>query len=317
MKKLLTLSLAICLVFTMTVAATAEVSQTQENAIFHVLSATKVQVATDDTNVTNVTVQLPLHKMIEAGIFNAETTQTFIDIIKNTWNEVTTIPAIDQPAESKQDDDRQSTPSAIHITHQVNEVGDTISIQGFGILPAGEPAIKEEYTFLELVKEKIEDAVMLKLSEMVLSKKEAETESLKKQADDALLQVINGFETDDLSLLRTKIQNYVNASNLYKVAKIEFEKLDQYHKDTVVKTYKTEYTIIDNELPDQDNDCKDFNREKYIQNKLQIIEKLLKKECNDGTENAASKILRNMERKFQEGKNNNGKNSINNGKGNR
>ncbi|HBN86338.1 MAG TPA: hypothetical protein DDZ89_21145, partial [Clostridiales bacterium] len=97
---------------------------------------------------------------------------------------------------------------------------------------------------------------MLKLSKMILDNKKDSAQFLKKEADDALLLVLNGYETADLATLRTRILNYTSASNLYKVAQVEFDQLDKYYTETVEKKYDTEYTFIKdpNDKDDDDDD---------------------------------------------------------------
>ncbi|HBN86337.1 MAG TPA: hypothetical protein DDZ89_21140, partial [Clostridiales bacterium] len=92
--------------------------------------------------------------MIEAGIFESDTTQVFVDIVKNTWNEITVIPVVNQVVDSTD----TIQPATIHVTYEINTAGDLLTINGYGILPSGKPAIKENYTYSTLLNEKTQDA---------------------------------------------------------------------------------------------------------------------------------------------------------------
>jgi hypothetical protein len=87
MKKWIAFFLTICMVFSTAVVAFAQ-TQTEINAITVVLNDAKVFVSTDVNNVAAVNVQLPLHRMIEAGIFQSDTTDKFVEIVKKVWDEM-------------------------------------------------------------------------------------------------------------------------------------------------------------------------------------------------------------------------------------
>jgi hypothetical protein len=61
----------------------------------------------------------------------------------------------------------RSPPTAINITYQVNQAGDLLILSGVGVLPAGKPAIKEDYTYATLLQKKLEDQVMKKLPKIL------------------------------------------------------------------------------------------------------------------------------------------------------
>jgi hypothetical protein len=290
MKKWIAFFLTICMVFSTAVVAFAQ-TQTEINAITVVLNDAKVFVSTDVNNVAAVNVQLPLHRMIEAGIFQSDTTDKFVEIVKKVWDEITKIPAVNQT--------QKTQPTAINITYQVKQAGDLLILSGVGVLPAGKPAIKEDYTYATLLQKKLEDQVMKKLAKMVLDIKGENLKKLKEQTDTALQTMLTGFETADLATLRARIQAYINVSNLYKTAQVEYENLKKYNKEVVEKNYNTKYTLNKKTTdPKKDDDFYFGDWDKYFQNKLSVIFKLLEKQGNKGTKNAASQQLRNLQKKF-------------------
>jgi hypothetical protein len=103
----------------------------------------------------------------------------------------------------------------------------------------------------------------------------------------------------DLATLRARIQAYINVSNLYKTAQVEYENLKKYSKEVVEKNCNTKYTLNKKTTdPKKDDDFYFGDWDKYFQNKLSVIFKLLEKQGNKGTKNAASQQLRNLQKKF-------------------
>ncbi len=320
MKKLITIFTAVCLIFSLTAAATAEQTQTtQVNAITYVLSSAGTQTNTNATGITTITVQLPLHKMIEADIFNANTTDVFIKIITDVWKEVVSIPSKnmsldayldmyteedDEAEVEEQNNSQESLNSNINITvyyptvtYDIINNGETLVIIATGTLPQYLPAIKENFTYQQLLVKMTNDEIMLNLASMILDKKESVLQLLKEQSDAALLQVITGFDTVEHSVLKERIQAYINASNAYKQAKLELDSLVSYYKDVLKDMYNTKYTLSE-DLYD-DDDLKGFDKIKYYENKMRVIEMLMNKTGNNGTQNAAAQIKRNLERKME------------------